>query len=209
MWGSSCLVHFAATVLSLAQGAAGMSTSELLFYNAATSLPLLLLIVLATGEASAAPALYNTLLIQIGHTRIWATLLSCSLMVRGGHFVHELCDLLRTQHFRPRLAHYHSMCARAMYLIVWPRACCVLACISPNPSLPSFLHLSQGVLLNYCLFLCTTANSALTTTIVGVLKGVVAVFLGFFLLGGVAFSWLNVSGIALNTLGGVWYTAIK
>ncbi len=36
-----------------------------------------------------------------------------------------------------------------------------------------------------------------------------AVVLGFFLLGGVPFSLLNVSGIALNTAGAVWYTAIK
>jgi len=65
-----------------------------------------------------------------------------------------------------------------------------------------------GCLLNYSLFLCTVANSALTTTIVGVLKGVVATFLGFFLLGGVRFHWVNVVGVALNTAGGVWYTTL-
>lgn len=36
----------------------------------------------------------------------------------------------------------------------------------------------MGCLLNYALFLCTTTNSALTTTIVGVLKGVAATALG-------------------------------
>ncbi|QDZ24235.1 sugar phosphate transporter [Chloropicon primus] len=67
----------------------------------------------------------------------------------------------------------------------------------------------MGCLLNYSIFLCTINNSALTTTIVGVLKGVLSTLLGFFLLGGVRFSWLNVVGIFMNTLGGCMYTAVK
>lgn len=59
------------------------------------------------------------------------------------------------------------------------------------------------------LLLCTHLNSALTTSIVAVLKSAFAVVLGFFFLGGVRFSWLNVSGIALNLLGGVWYSIAK
>jgi len=66
-----------------------------------------------------------------------------------------------------------------------------------------------GVGLNFSMFLCTTLNSALTTTIVGTLKGVAATFLGFFLLGGVEVHALNVAGIALNTLGGVVYSVVK
>ena len=66
-----------------------------------------------------------------------------------------------------------------------------------------------GTLLNLSLFLCTINNSALTTTIVGVLKGVMATFLGFFLLGGVPFNFVNVVGVSLNTVGGVSYTIIK
>eukprot|EP00798_Chlamydomonas_sp_ICE-L_P016801 gene16801-23080_t len=58
----------------------------------------------------------------------------------------------------------------------------------------------MGCLLNWSQFLCTTSNSALTTTIVGVLKGVVAVLLGFFFLGGVPFSVVNIAGITLNTV---------
>lgn len=64
-------------------------------------------------------------------------------------------------------------------------------------------------LLTGCVVLCSQVNSALTTSVVGVLKGIVAVFLGFFLLGGVKFHPLNVLGISLNVLGGVWYTVSK
>jgi solute carrier family 35 protein len=65
-----------------------------------------------------------------------------------------------------------------------------------------------GCLLNYSMFLSTLHNSALTTTIVGVLRGVATVLLGF-ALDTVPFSRLNILGITLNTAGGVWYTYIK
>ena len=66
-----------------------------------------------------------------------------------------------------------------------------------------------GTLLNLSLFLCTINNSALTTTIVGVMKGVLTTVLGFFLLGGIPISPVNILGIAMNTAGGVSYTFIK
>lgn len=65
-----------------------------------------------------------------------------------------------------------------------------------------------GCLLNYSMFLCTMYTSALTTTIVGVLRGVVTVLLGF-LLDTVPYSPTNIFGIALNTAGGGWYSWIK
>jgi solute carrier family 35 protein len=68
--------------------------------------------------------------------------------------------------------------------------------------------LLAGMLLNYALFLCTLTNSALTTTVVGVLKGVASTLLGFFLLGGVKLSALHVAGITINTSGGVAYTCV-
>lgn len=142
----SCTMQAAYLLLVEFQGAGGISTSEMLYYNALSSLPFLLLVVAATGEAGQLPGAYAAAVGRSGAATLWGTLAACSLM---------------------------------------------------------------GCLLNYSLFLCTVNNSALTTTIVGVLKGVVAVVLGFFLLGGVPFSLLNVSGIALNTAGAVWYTAIK
>ncbi|XP_058205471.1 UDP-galactose/UDP-glucose transporter 7 isoform X2 [Rhododendron vialii] len=71
------------------------------------------------------------------------------------------------------------------------------------------LSLVMGIVLNYTMFLCTIVNSALTTTIVGVLKGVGSTTLGFFMLGGVEVHALNVTGLAINTAGGVWYSYAK
>jgi len=71
------------------------------------------------------------------------------------------------------------------------------------------LSLVMGIVLNYTMFLCTIVNSALTTTIVGVLKGVVSTTLGFFMLGGVEVHALNITGLAINTAGGVWYSYAK
>ncbi|EFJ43034.1 hypothetical protein VOLCADRAFT_66339 [Volvox carteri f. nagariensis] len=134
----SCTMQAAYLLLVEFQGEEGVSTSEMLYYNAITSVPFLLLVVAGTGEGARLTTAYQTALEVHGAASLWFTLLSCSLM---------------------------------------------------------------GCLLNYSLFLCTVNNSALTTTIVGVIKGVVAVFLGFFLLGGVKFSVVNVAGITLNTIG--------
>lgn len=71
------------------------------------------------------------------------------------------------------------------------------------------LSLSMGIILNYTMFLCTIVNSALTTTIVGVLKGVGSTTLGFVLLGGVQVHALNITGLVINTAGGVWYSYAK
>lgn len=71
------------------------------------------------------------------------------------------------------------------------------------------LSLVMGIVLNFTMFLCTIVNSALTTTIVGVLKGVGSTTLGFVLLGGVQVHTLNVTGLLINTAGGVWYSYAK
>mmetsp|Transcript_12864 Transcript_12864/g.27782 ORF Transcript_12864/g.27782 Transcript_12864/m.27782 type:complete len:379 (+) Transcript_12864:240-1376(+) len=142
----SCLAQAAYLLLVEFQGAGGIPTSEMLYYNSITSLPLLGVIVLITDEASHMIPRYHESVAEYGLVVFWSTIMTCALM---------------------------------------------------------------GCLLNYALFLCTANNSALTTTIVGVLKSVVAVLLGFFLLGGVPFSLVNVSGITLNTVGGIWYSLYK
>lgn len=63
-------------------------------------------------------------------------------------------------------------------------------------------------MLTGCMIWCAQINSALTTSIVGVLKGVFATLLGFFLLGGIKFSVLNLTGICITLIGGSWYTWI-
>lgn len=71
------------------------------------------------------------------------------------------------------------------------------------------VSLVMGIILNFTMFLCTVVNSALTTTIVGVLKGVGSTTLGFVILGGVQVRALNVTGLVINTAGGVWYSYAK
>ncbi|XP_048436539.1 UDP-galactose/UDP-glucose transporter 7-like [Pyrus x bretschneideri] len=71
------------------------------------------------------------------------------------------------------------------------------------------LSFIMGIVLDFTMFLCTIVNSALTTTIVGVLKGVGSTTLGFVVLGGVQVHVLNVTGLVINTAGGVWYSFAK
>ena len=66
-----------------------------------------------------------------------------------------------------------------------------------------------GCLLNYLLFLCTTYNSALTTSITGTLKTLLQTVAGMFAFGGVTINTYLLSGIALNFSGGLLYTLIK
>lgn len=132
--------------LLLLQGDSGASsTSELLWYNALTALPLLSIVTAANGD----------------FTKIGASAAK-GLTAHGSLY-------------------FYFMVAGAATI---------------------------GCLLNYSMFLCTMYTSALTTTIVGVLRGVATVLLGF-MLDTVPFSIVNVAGITLNTCGGVWYTWIK
>ncbi len=71
------------------------------------------------------------------------------------------------------------------------------------------LLVSAGVLLTYSQFLCAAVSSALTTSLVNVGKSVFQTTIGFFVFGGVRFSPVNVSGIAMNTLGACLYSYVK
>jgi solute carrier family 35 protein len=66
-----------------------------------------------------------------------------------------------------------------------------------------------GVALNYSLFLCTHHNSALSTTVVGGIKGLAVVALGAAFDGGSRFTVLGALGVLLNCVGGILYTAVK
>jgi hypothetical protein len=58
---------------------------------------------------------------------------------------------------------------------------------------------------------CTECNGSLTTSIVGVLKGVVAVVLGLIFMTGPSsgVSLMNLAGIGMVLLGGSWYSSLK
>ena len=52
-----------------------------------------------------------------------------------------------------------------------------------------------GCLLNYLLFLCTTYNSALTTSITGTLKTIVQTVIGMFTFGGISINTFTLLGM--------------
>ncbi|CAB3977499.1 UDP-galactose UDP-glucose transporter 7 isoform X5 [Paramuricea clavata] len=82
--------------------------------------------------------------------------------------------------------------------------------VTANGFFPLFIiDVLMGCVLNYSLFLCATMNSALTTSLVGVVKGIITTIIGFFTFGGVAVNLYTLSGIILNTSGGILYFYTK
>eukprot|EP00873_Tetraselmis_striata_P039390 jgi/Tetstr1/459654/TSEL_005010.t1 len=79
-----------------------------------------------------------------------------------------------------------------------------------DPSFQLFLLLSisQAFLLNMCIFYCTTTNSPLATSVTGQLKDLVMTSAGMVLFGDVIFNAVNITGLLIGLLGGVWYSYI-
>ena len=82
----------------------------------------------------------------------------------------------------------------------------------------------QAFLLNYFLFLCSTVNSPLATSItgnlttnkhkqtkicVGQLKSILQTIFGLFTFGGVTLTFSLSVGLLTSTMGGIWYGYIK
>lgn len=84
----------------------------------------------------------------------------------------------------------------------------------PHWSTPSFLFaflsvVFSGCIFTYSMFLCTTINSALTTSCVSVLKSAFTTWIGMYTFGGVTPTTFFLLGQTINFTGGVMYTLVK
>uniref|UniRef100_M4D180 Sugar phosphate transporter domain-containing protein n=1 Tax=Brassica campestris TaxID=3711 RepID=M4D180_BRACM len=191
----------------------GLSSIEIMFYNSFLSLPFLSFLIIVTGEfpnsislllakshgsLTASPKTSGIVTVEQDRVSAKARTGSEKQVYRLGLIEEEKSKRKKGKEKEFRLRHHRKgrpelgfQCSYLPFLVML------------------VLSLVMGIVLNFTMFLCTIVNSALTTTIVGVLKGVGSTTLGFVLLGGVEVHALNVSGLVVNTAGGVWYSYAK
>jgi len=64
-------------------------------------------------------------------------------------------------------------------------------------------------LLNWFIFLCSTVNSPLTTSVTGQIKAIVSTIIGLFIFGDVIITSMLIIGLLISTVGSVYYGVIK
>jgi len=84
-----------------------------------------------------------------------------------------------------------------------------LAAAAPGFTPVFALLIFSGCVLTWSQFMCAAVCSALTTSMISVAKSVIQTVLGFFTFGGVKFHPLNITGLAMNIMGGIIYTYVK
>eukprot|EP01098_Paradermamoeba_levis_P007413 TRINITY_DN3063_c0_g3_i3.p1 TRINITY_DN3063_c0_g3~~TRINITY_DN3063_c0_g3_i3.p1 ORF type:complete len:313 (+),score=67.15 TRINITY_DN3063_c0_g3_i3:331-1269(+) len=72
-----------------------------------------------------------------------------------------------------------------------------------------FTSVAQAFLLNYLIFLCSTLNSPLATSVTGGIKNIVQTLIGLVIFGDVEFSPLLIGGLVVSTIASVWYSYLK
>ncbi|PRP76350.1 hypothetical protein PROFUN_15266 [Planoprotostelium fungivorum] len=68
---------------------------------------------------------------------------------------------------------------------------------------------AMAFLLNYLVFLCTTFNTPLATSVTGQLKSILQTVIGLFTFGGIELNFAMSMGLLTSTFAGVWYGQIK
>jgi len=80
---------------------------------------------------------------------------------------------------------------------------------SPGFLFVFFASAVQAFCLNYLIFLCSTVNSPLTTSITGQLKNILQTLIGLFLFGDVKPTVALIAGLAVSSASSIWYGFIK
>lgn len=72
-----------------------------------------------------------------------------------------------------------------------------------------FMSAILAFLLNYSIYLCTTVNSALATSVTGQIKTIATTVVGLFLFGDVVITLFNSVGLVIGVAGSLWYSYVK